>query len=229
MNHAELKEWNDSAPMLHGGSIDGCVYIYALLDPETLDARYVGKTVRPVERLTNHMNERSNCHRSHWLQSLRSRGLRPIMVLLERIHGEWPWQESERHWIAHGRASGWPLTNSTDGGDGVPGLSGESRRRMGAAWRGRRHRPDSIEKMRAASTGRPCSEVTRAKMSATQRGRVIHWVGKVAEALRKFTPEEELAIRVRLANGERVGSLAKEFGVHRTTLSKVKKGVYRGD
>ena len=56
-------------------------YIYGLVDPETTEIRYIGKTIRPKERLQNHMNEVSNCHRSNWLQSLKRKGLKAEMVI----------------------------------------------------------------------------------------------------------------------------------------------------
>ncbi len=173
------------------------VYIYALVDPETGARRYVGKSIRPAERLNNHMNERSNCHRSHWLQSLKRRGLRPRLELLEAVAEGASWQDAERRWIAHGRASGWPLTNNTDGGDGVPGLPSETRARMRSVWLGRKHAPETIAKYRA-----------------TRRGR------------RKFDAATRAEVERRLAAGTKVKDLAAEFDVHRTTISKIKKGQY---
>lgn len=205
------------------------VYIYALVDPETGDIRYIGKSIRPAERLQNHMNEVSNCHRSHWLQSLKAFGLRPSMLILERIVGEWPWQHSERAWIAYGRANGWPLTNNTNGGDGVEGLPAETRAKMAATWKGRKHKPETIKKIvstRKANGSYATSDETRARMSAAHTGREITWGDKLSAALRKLDDEQVNQIKGRLSAGERVIDLAREFGVHRTTVSKIKMGTY---
>lgn len=208
---------------------DGPFYIYGLIDPRTEEIRYIGKSVRPHERTRNHINEPpSNCHRSHWLQQLKRASVEPVLVLLEHYSGGVSWQRVERWWIAFGRSQGWPLTNNTDGGDGVRGLSDETRERMRKTWLGRRHKPETIEKLRIARRRRVTSDATRAKMSATRRGRKITWSAKVAESLRKLTPEQEQNIRERLDAGERVIDLAREFGMHRTSISKVKKGTYRG-
>ena len=42
----------------------------------------------------------------------------------------------------------------------------------------------------------------------------------------RFTPEQEQSVRDRLRSGEKGIDLAREFGVHRTTISKIKKGTY---
>jgi hypothetical protein len=203
-------------------------FIYALVDPETDEFRYIGKSIRPMERLANHVNEApSNCHRSHWIQSLKARDLRPYIVILESVQGEWPWQESERYWIARGRYLGWPLTNNTDGGDGVPSLPQETRDRITAASRGRKPRPETLEKLRIARRRRVTSDETRKKMSATQRGRVITWGAKLSAANRKITAEQVVTIKQRIDAGELVKDLAAEFRVHRTTISKINKGKYQ--
>jgi hypothetical protein len=204
----------------------GRKYIYALGDPETEQIRYIGKSIRPRERLQNHMNEVSNCHRSHWLQSLKKKGITPELFILEEITGHWPWQESERYWIARFKALGCPLTNNTSGGDGVPNLPAEARAKIRMSWLGRKHKPESIEKLKAARALRITSEETKAKMSASQRGRKITWIGKLAEANRKITPHQAATITNRLAAGEKGKDLATEYGVDRTTISKIKMGTY---
>jgi hypothetical protein len=205
---------------------ESLVYIYGLVDPETNEVRYIGKSTRPEQRLRNHINEPpSNCHRSHWIQSLKTRGLEPSLIIIETVHGEWPWQESERFWIKRCRDAGMRLTNNTSGGDGVYGLPPEAKARMRQTWLGRKHRPETIEKLRVASSLRTASDATRQKTSNSLAGRKILWVDKVAESLRKLSLQAE-TIKRRLDSGEKVGSLAAEFQVHRTTISKIKKGTY---
>lgn len=202
------------------------VFIYALIDPDNGDIRYIGKSIRPVQRLQNHMNEISNCHRSHWLQSLKRNGQKPDMVILEEIRGDWPWQESERYWIARGRREGWPLTNNTDGGDGVPGLPAETRKRMAAVWLGRKHTPEACKRISDAKRGALHSDATKQKMSKAHSGREIKWIDKVSDGLRKLTNEQMIEIATARSNGAMVNDLAKKYGVHRTTISKVATGTY---
>lgn len=202
------------------------VYIYALVDPETDQIRYIGKSIRPKERLQNHMNEKSNCHRSHWLQSLKKKGLKPHLVIIEEIYGAWPWQESERYWIAYARKHDWPLTNNTSGGDGVSGLPKETREKIRQTWLGRKHSPESIQRIREAVRGRKHTEEHKQKMRRIMSNRDITWGDKISESLRRFTKTQQKDIRERISSGEKVIDLAKEFGVHRTTISKIKKGTY---
>ena len=224
---AWIKAGADLQPLPSFGSSSNVpVYIYGLCDPETDEIRYIGKSIRPVERLQNHMNERSNCHRSHWLQSLKSRGLMPTMVILEELIGEWPWQEAERYWIARGRRIGWRLTNNTSGGDGAPDLPPETRTRMAAVWKGRKHSPETTAKLRLMRKGIRHTDETKAKMSRAQRGRKILWADKIGEKVRKLTPEDVLAIKLAMASGVKGCDLAAQYGVHRTTISKVKMGTY---
>jgi len=221
-----LDELTRRSPLIGRGGHP--IYIYGLIDPEVGLIRYIGKSTRPVGRLREHLRERSACHRSKWLQSLAARGLEPEMVILERIEGAWPWQEAERFWIAFARRHAWPITNNTSGGDGVPDLPDETRRRMAATWKGRKHKPETIAKLRAARKLRVTSTETRQKMSNAHRGRVIAWGDKIGDSVRKLSEVEVGAIRDQLATGALVKVLARIHGVHRTTISKIKKGTYFG-
>lgn len=173
------------------------------------------------------MNEKSNCHRSHWLQSLKAKGLKPYMVILEQIDGAWPWQESERYWIARGKKLGWPLTNNTSGGDGVPDLPEETRRKIYQTWVGRSHSEETIQKIKDAKTGVQIhTQDHKNKMSKIMTGREITWGDLISEKLKKLSEKDVEEIKNRLSNGEMVKDLAAEYGVHRTTLSKIKTGKY---
>lgn len=217
-----LNDGLDSAPELEGKP----VYIYGLRDPETHLIRYIGKAENPKARLSGHLRDKANCHRVHWIQGLLARGLKPEVVIIEKIEGEWPWQESERHWIDYGRRNGWDLTNNTDGGDGVCGLPAETRSRMRKTWLGRKHTPESLLRIGAASRGRHHTPEHKERMRNLMRGRKITWLSKVAAGLRKITPEQAESIKARVKAGEMVKDLAAEFKVDRTTISKINTGKY---
>jgi predicted kinase len=202
------------------------IYIYGLIDPDTRKIRYIGKSVRPKERLQNQMNELSNCHRSHWLQELKRNGKRPYQITLQELEDSEPWQEWEKAWIKHGRESGWPLTNNTDGGDGVCNLPVETRQRMARVWLGRKHSAESLERLRIARAQRITTDETRKRISAAMAGRQITWRDKISASNRKLSQLDIASILDALNSGASVVSLSNQYGVHRTTISKVKKGKY---
>jgi hypothetical protein len=203
------------------------VYIYGLVDPETTAIRYIGKSIHPEQRLRNHINEKYPCHRRNWIDSLKKKGLEPGLICLVELKGESAndWQAWERMYIAMARRDGWPLVNETEGGDGVP-VIGDAARRRSIAWVGRKHTPESIIKIGNASRGRHHTEENKKRMSEMMTGRKILWADKVAEAVRKLTKEDVEEIKLRFKNGETTVELAKEYGVHRTTISKVNMGTY---
>jgi hypothetical protein len=93
-------------------------YIYGLKDPNTNEIRYIGKSDNPKARFQNHMalsKADVNRHKKHWISGLLAQGQKPLLVTLEKVSDK-QWEDRERWWIQHGRASGWPLTNLADGG-----------------------------------------------------------------------------------------------------------------
>lgn len=115
-------------------------FIYALHDPSEVSQRvYVGMTRNPKQRYAAHRKpgEVSGTFRANWLTSLRARGTRPAMVILETVAPGGDWAEAEQFWIASLRAMGVPMVNLTDGGEGVWGyrLPAEGRARWSAQRR----------------------------------------------------------------------------------------------
>lgn len=205
------------------------IYIYGLIDPFTEELRYIGKSIQPKQRLANQCNEHASTYRCHWIQSILSKGKRPKQVIIEVIAESGNWQEREKYWIAKYRAEGYKLVNSTDGGDGVVNLPPESKARIINAWIGRKHKPETLLKLSRARKGKKHTEEHKAKMSCIMSGREITWADKLSKAIKKFTPEQVLEIITRTNGKEKVKDIAKEFGVHRTTISNIRKGYYGYD
>lgn len=198
-------------------------YIYALVDPFTDEIRYVGKSIRPGGRLHDHCNDTSNTHRVHWVQSVISRGGTPKLVILEVLSRSDDWQAAERHWIRLCKERGARLVNGTSGGDGVTDLSPESRARITAAWIGRKHKPETLAKIGAASRERRWTPERREHMRALMSGRRITWNDKLARATVKLTDDQVRAIRREFSAGVLRAALAERYGVHRGTITKVTK------
>jgi len=141
-------------------------YIYSLNDPETGEARYVGKATDLWVRLRQHISKSRGLrtHRDYWIQSLLSRGLVPTIHPLEGV-SEDAWEAAEQAHILRLRQSGARLTNHTDGGEGC------------RHWAGKNFSPEHREKIaasrrgvkRAPFTRRAPSAETRLKISETKR------------------------------------------------------------
>lgn len=204
---------------------DGTCYIYALFDPRTLDLRYVGKSIRPAERLTNQMNEQASTYRCHWMQELRSLSLRPVQVILGSVPEGW--QAVERAYIAAARHLTTRLVNGTDGGDGVEGLSAESRARIRAAWAGRKHRPESLAKMSAVRRGKVQPAAQRQRMSEIMRDREFseQHRQRIARAVEKLSPDQVREIRQLLRAKVSQYVIADRYGVHQGTISNIARGL----
>jgi hypothetical protein len=88
-------------------------FIYALLDPDTEQIRYVGQTRNLRQRYQNHLHP--NVKRMQpvisWIQHLRYHGKRPLLAILEETdEARYLWDEM--YWIGECRREG-PILNRT--------------------------------------------------------------------------------------------------------------------
>lgn len=92
-------------------------FIYVLKDPTTGEVRYVGKTDNPIKRARTHLVDRNNNHRTCWIKSLLSLGLKPVLEVIDEVPMT-EWQSWEIAYIQFYSEEGCNLTNGTFGGDG---------------------------------------------------------------------------------------------------------------
>lgn len=167
------------------------VKIYVLKHPDTLEVRYVGKTVRSLSRrLGNHIaNAKGNKHNKHlsnWIINILNNNKRPIIELLEECDYS-IWQEREQYWISQ-----FPnLINLTKGGDGCLGfIQDEStKEKLRIAMTGRKHTEEFKQNMSLRLKGKPLSEEHKANIGKANSGR------KATEATKQKLSESHKGIK----------------------------------
>jgi hypothetical protein len=97
--------------------------IYAEVDPQTQEIRYIGRTGRPERRHLQHLSDRCarESHwgpeqipwftRRNWVQALADKGLAPSMTILRAVDVAPLVLEWEQRFIFHGIEQGWNLLN----------------------------------------------------------------------------------------------------------------------
>lgn len=134
-------------------------YIYGLVDPDTQQVRYIGKSTNPKRRLYAHLSPTElsgDCYRTRWLRRLVNEGKRPSLLCVATVPAD-AWEDAERYWIEHYRKLGAPLTNTNPGGEGLP--------------KGFQHDDDTKARMSHSRTGHGTTEATRKKIADSLRGR----------------------------------------------------------
>jgi hypothetical protein len=132
----------------------------------------------------------SSTYKNNWLRGLKKAGFKPEMVELEKVEGLG--NEEEVFWIGYLKAMGCRLTNLTLGGEGALGVA--------PANKGKKHTPEAIAKIAAASRGRKnnfgkkwTSETNRKRGLNNPRRKAIQDMnGRVYESIK----EAELATGV---------------------------------
>src|SRR5258706_7867857 len=99
------------------------VEIYELLEPGTLESRYVGQARSAKKRFAWHLQaaRRSVPGRVYnWIRRVIRDGSVPTLLIIEQCQDDQA-NEAEMRWIECRREEGHDLTNCTDGGGGTRG------------------------------------------------------------------------------------------------------------
>ena len=171
------------------------VKIYVLKHPDTLEVRYVGKTVKRLcERIGNHIinakSSKHNVHLSNWILKLLSEGKKPIIELIEECEHS-VWQEREKYWISQ-----YPnLINLTAGGDGCDGFihSEATKEKLRLAKLGYKHSEEFKRNMSKRLKGISLTEEHKAHIGNANRGRKasLETKKKLSEAHKGILQSEE--------------------------------------
>lgn len=179
--------------------------IYGLLDPRTRMVRYIGKSTTGMSRPNQHRRKRDTdrTHCANWVRELQRVNFDFETTILETVEPGLleRLSQTERWWIAYGHASGWPLTNLTDGGEGAvtgdrhPMKKSESRRAMGQRSRlwwtpERKQHFSEMNPSKDPGVRRIQAETSRARMS---------------------TPEARLEMKSRLCTPEQLAARSSRW------------------
>lgn len=83
------------------------VWIYALVDAETLEPRYVGQSRSVFDRFSYHLCSSTSANFREWR---RERPFQPLLLLLKRVRPQHA-VAAEEWWIDEGKRRGWGLIN----------------------------------------------------------------------------------------------------------------------
>lgn len=95
--------------------------IYALIDPNTDEIRYIGYTYNLRKRYNEHYYPsklEGNTHKNNWIKSLLKEGKKAKIEIICEYDNADILPQAEKMWISNYRILGCDLTNTTDGGDG---------------------------------------------------------------------------------------------------------------
>lgn len=207
----------------------GKYLIYGLVDPRTEAIRYIGKSCNGMYRPDDHGRDKKlavdHTYKGNWIRQLKAAGLMYSIVILEDVsHAPDTLADAEIKWIAYGRQQGWPLTNHTNGGEGMLGhtLPAAARAKIGEANSRRVIRPETREKQRQYRLAHPVAKSGNENAARVNRDKMArgeeHWLAKLTEA-------QVAEIRSRKAAGETQVALAKEFGISPTSMSRIVNNV----
>lgn len=177
--------------------------VYALLDPKTMEVKYVGCSCNPNRRLLEHCSggvHDSNSTQATWVESIKP--LKPELVVLEAMVGDW--EEAEQFWILYLRFLGFELTNKSSGGKGSLGCSPsqEVRRLVSLRHSGKLVSEATRLKLSSAGVGRKHSAEETIKLSERSRGNTYSSGYKNALGYR-HTEETKARISATLINNNR--------------------------
>jgi len=198
------------------------VTIYGLRCPDSGIIRYVGKAVDVSFRFYQHThwNKNEDTKKARWIKKLATQGKTPEVVVLETTTNK-EWKKRERWWIAHFRALGIDLTNTTDGGDGGPygfKQSEETRKKKSEIRKGKHLSEETRRKISAAHTGKQLPAWRVEKNRQAQLARVA-----------KMTKEEKLQLAARMKKNEDLRKIRQREALQPGMMKKRKaKSKYYG-
>jgi|GEM_PF-2687114 len=196
-------------------------FIYGLKDPLTDEIRYVGKSNKPVYRLSAHITDalknkvEENLHRINWIKGLLLVGEKPTLEILEEVSIN-EWEERECYHIS--KYSN--LTNVLPGGSSPPSklgkpMSQECKDKIGQAQIGNFLDKDHKDKIRKSCSGEANSMYGKKRsLSSNAKSAKAHFI--------KVAVYDAEGVFIRICEGR--GEAAKLAGCSVASVSIVLAG-----
>lgn len=207
------------------------IFIYKLIDPETEEVRYIGKTNNPRTRLNNHIchskKNRGKRHVVNWICSLLNKGLKPKLQVIEECKIN-DWKERETFWISHFKQNS-DITNHGKGGENSNGLHGESIASSKLILSQVVQIRNLLTKGYNTSYLANKYNVCKATITSIKLGRSWKELGdfKIKGKLNKITPEQANEVRLLLESKKSYRQIQSITGISRPTIKMIKDGKYK--
>lgn len=201
-------------------------HLFASDDPDSV--RYVGISSNPEARLRQHVRNkgREGKAKSEWVARVVSRG---ASVFMSVIAGGLTADEAcrlEKDEYSRLIASGASLVNGNSGGGSGYVPTKEVRYRLAEMSRGRRHSPETIEKMRRNCGNREVTDETRIKLSIAGKGRIVsdETRKRISESNKGRIQHENTILANRARRGSVTSEAAKQAKIAAAAMSGPRNG-----
>jgi hypothetical protein len=159
-------------------------FVYELINPETSEVRYIGKTNNTKRRKRQHLSTARTLARvakcSCWIRSLLAKGIEPELRIITEVESECEANKLEMEFIKRAKEAGVRLTNLTDGGEGQSGRKWEEESKirlrkslelLSKTKRGSKRSPEIGRKISKTKKGVKLSKDHIAKISEAKSGK----------------------------------------------------------
>lgn len=145
---------------------------------------YVGQSTNIKERWRQHKKDCRAGKVSYLYKSMRKHGIDKFEISILELCESNCLDEREAYWMSfyncHDENCGY---NFRPAGQNKQHVTPEARKRISERLKGRKLPAEQIEKMRIASTGRPCTEEAKKKLSAFHKDKILE--KEVADEIKK--------------------------------------------
>lgn len=226
-------------------------YLYTLNCPIDKCPKYVGISISPKRRLSNHISkarQSTSTKKKAWIKSLLNKGLKPKLKIVSE-HTKNDIEQAERNYIKKLKKEGYNLYNLTSGGEIKKKVSSSTKQKLREINLGKKQSEETIRKRVEKLKGQKRNKETKKILSKMKMGNKNPMFGKTIseeqkEAIRQANYDreygEKLRNKISKANSKKVVQLdmndnfikiwnsmtevENELGINNGDISSVCKG-----